>query len=130
MGAGVVSGGGRIAQVSLSSGGVSPQAVQSARITTLGLAGDVQRDREHHGGPERALFSLERIRAVQTEGYPIVRGERRREPDPRGVHVERGGARGLSPARLRRVLREDGLTSGDPAWILPDAEARALIGTR
>ena len=71
-----MSGGGRIAQVSLSSGGVPKRAVPSARVTTLGLEGDVQRDREHHGGPERALclFSLERIRALQAEGHPITPG--------------------------------------------------------
>jgi MOSC domain-containing protein YiiM len=71
-----MSGGGRIAQVSLSSGGVPKRAVPSARVTTFGLEGDVQRDREHHGGPERALclFSLERIRSLQVEGHPITPG--------------------------------------------------------
>ena len=68
--------GARIAQVSLSSGGVPKRAVPSARVTTLGLEGDVQRDREHHGGPERALclFTPERIRSLQVEGHPITPG--------------------------------------------------------
>jgi len=41
-----------------------------------GLAGDVQRDRKYHGGPERAicLFSLERITALAHEGHHIAPG--------------------------------------------------------
>jgi MOSC domain-containing protein YiiM len=41
-----------------------------------GVAGDLQRDREHHGGPDRALclFSMELIRALQAEGHPIAPG--------------------------------------------------------
>jgi MOSC domain-containing protein YiiM len=42
-------------------------------VSRLGLVGDAQDDKKHHGGPERAvcLFSLERIRSLQTEGHPI-----------------------------------------------------------
>lgn len=71
-----MSGVARVAQLSLSSGGVPKRAVPSIRVTTLGLEGDVQRNRELHGGPERALclFSLERIRALQAEGHPITPG--------------------------------------------------------
>ncbi len=40
------------------------------------MAGDRQRDLEHHGGPDRALclFSLETILALQAEGHPIFPG--------------------------------------------------------
>jgi MOSC domain-containing protein YiiM len=71
-----MSGSARIVQISVSPGGVPKRAVSSARVTTLGLEGDVQRDREHHGGPERALclFSQERIRALQAEGHPVTPG--------------------------------------------------------
>jgi MOSC domain-containing protein YiiM len=66
----------RIVQISVSGGGVPKRPVPSARVTALGLEGDAQRDREHHGGPERALclFSQERIRALQAEGHPITPG--------------------------------------------------------
>ena len=66
----------RIVQISVSPGGVPKRAVPSARVTTLGLEGDAQRDLEHHGGPDRALclFSQERIRALQEEGHPITPG--------------------------------------------------------
>jgi MOSC domain-containing protein YiiM len=67
---------GRIVQISVSPGGVPKGAVEAARVTVLGIEGDAQRDHEHHGGPERAvcLFALERIRALQAEGHPILPG--------------------------------------------------------
>ena len=66
----------RITQISVSAGGVPKHAVPAARVTTLGLEGDVQCNRRLHGGPERALclFALERIRALQAEGHPITPG--------------------------------------------------------
>ncbi|OLB93574.1 MAG: hypothetical protein AUH30_19690 [Candidatus Rokubacteria bacterium 13_1_40CM_68_15] len=67
---------GRIVQVSVSAGGVPKTAVDSAKITTLGLEGDGHRDQEHHGGPERAvcIFAAEAIEALRAEGHPIVPG--------------------------------------------------------
>ena len=67
---------GRIVQLSVSNGGVPKRAVQDARVTALGLEGDAHRDREHHGGPERAvcLFAVEVIHALQAEGHPVVPG--------------------------------------------------------
>jgi MOSC domain-containing protein YiiM len=66
----------RAARISMSAGGVPNRAVPAARVTTLGLEGDVQRNQRLHGGPERALclFSLERIRALQAQGHPISPG--------------------------------------------------------
>ena len=66
----------RIVQISVSPGGVPKRPVPAARVTTLGLHGDAQRDHEHHGGPERALclFSQERIQALRAEGHPITPG--------------------------------------------------------
>jgi MOSC domain-containing protein YiiM len=42
-------------------------------VSRLGLENDTQNDKKHHGGSERAvcLYSLERIRSLQTEGHPI-----------------------------------------------------------
>lgn len=66
----------RIAQIGVSAGGVPKRAVPTARVTALGLEGDVQRNRRLHGGPDRALclFSLERIRTLRGEGHPITPG--------------------------------------------------------
>jgi MOSC domain-containing protein YiiM len=67
---------GRIASLNLSAGGVPKLPVREARLTRAGLEGDRQRNRRLHGGPMRALclYSLERIRALQREGHPIVPG--------------------------------------------------------
>lgn len=67
---------GRLVQISTSPGGVPKTAVPEARVSWLGLEGDGHRDREHHGGPERAvcLYALEVIEALQAEGHPIRPG--------------------------------------------------------
>ena len=64
---------GTIAAINVSAGGVPKRRVSGARVSRLGLEGDAQDDKMHHGGPDRAicLFSLERIRSLQTEGHPI-----------------------------------------------------------
>jgi MOSC domain-containing protein YiiM len=69
-------GAGRVVQVSVSPGGVPKLAVPVGRVTPLGLEGDGHRDREHHGGPDRALclFSLERIEGLQAEGHRVEPG--------------------------------------------------------
>ena len=66
----------RIVQISVSPGGVPKLPVPSARVTELGLEGDLHRDLEHHGGLERALciFSLEQIRVLQAEGHEVGPG--------------------------------------------------------
>jgi MOSC domain-containing protein YiiM len=71
-----MTGSARIVQISISAGGVPKRAVPSARVTTLGLEGDAQGNRELHGGPDRALclFSQERIRELRAEGHPISPG--------------------------------------------------------
>jgi MOSC domain-containing protein YiiM len=64
---------GTVVGISVSPGGVPKSRVSGARVSRLGLVGDAQNDTKHHGGPERAvcLYSLERIRSLQTEGHPI-----------------------------------------------------------
>lgn len=71
-----MSGSSRIVQLSVSPGGVPKRAVPAVRVTALGIEGDAQRNRRHHGGPDRALclFSQERIRTLQAEGHPITPG--------------------------------------------------------
>jgi MOSC domain-containing protein YiiM len=67
---------GRIVQISVSPGGVPKLPVEAARITTDGVEGDAQRDREHHGGPDRAVcvYSMDAIRALVGEGHVVAPG--------------------------------------------------------
>ena len=67
---------GRVVSINVSDGGVPKHPVAEARVTTRGVAGDRQRNRLFHGGPDRAvsLYALERIEALQREGHPIVPG--------------------------------------------------------
>jgi MOSC domain-containing protein YiiM len=66
----------RVESVNVSDGGVPKAAVAEALITTHGLAGDRQRDRRIHGGPDRAvtLFPAERLDLLRAEGHPIAAG--------------------------------------------------------
>jgi MOSC domain-containing protein YiiM len=67
---------GRIVQISVSPGGLPKMAVAAARVTPLGLEGDGHRNKQHHGGPERAvcLFAMEIIDKLRAEGHAIVPG--------------------------------------------------------
>lgn len=67
---------GRIIQINVSLGGVPKLRVPAAQVTELGLEGDLHRDMENHGGPERALciFALEQIRLLREEGHDISPG--------------------------------------------------------
>ena len=67
---------GTISSLQRSTGGVPKLPVESGDVTAEGLAGDWQRNRKYHGGPERALclYSLELIQALAAEGHPIVPG--------------------------------------------------------
>jgi MOSC domain-containing protein YiiM len=66
----------RIHQLSRSRGGVPKQAIAAGLVRVDGLDGDWQKNRKHHGGPDRAvcLFALERIDALRAEGHPITPG--------------------------------------------------------
>lgn len=65
-----------LVQLAVSKGGVPKRAIAEAEVGPLGLAGDVQRHLEIHGGPERAvcLYSAEVIDALRAEGHPIAYG--------------------------------------------------------
>ena len=66
----------RIFQLARSGGGVPKLGVHEARVTPLGLEGDVQKHTKIHGGPDRALclYSLELIQKLQAEGHPVFPG--------------------------------------------------------
>jgi MOSC domain-containing protein YiiM len=65
-----------IVQVNISRGGVPKNPVPSARVTAARLEGDHWNDSKHHGLPGQAvcLFSVEMIRQLVAEGYPLFPG--------------------------------------------------------
>ena len=82
---------GRIVQISVSPGGVPKLSVPSARVTEMGLEGDLHRNMEDHGGPERALciFAMEQIRVLQAEGHDLSPGAIGENLTVEGVDWER-----------------------------------------
>ncbi len=67
---------GRVESINTSRGGVPKMSAFEALVTECGLDRDRQRDRRFHGGPDRAivLYSLDVIRALQSEGHPVTIG--------------------------------------------------------
>ncbi|HEY6361280.1 MAG TPA: MOSC domain-containing protein [Vicinamibacterales bacterium] len=67
---------GTVRAVNVSPGGVPKRAIASAWIDASGVEGDQQRNRQLHGGPDRAvcLYSLDLIEKLQAEGHPIAPG--------------------------------------------------------
>ena len=67
---------GSVAQISSSTGGVPKTAIDSATVGALGVDGDVQRSRVHHGRPWQALclWSSEVVDRFAADGHPIAYG--------------------------------------------------------
>jgi MOSC domain-containing protein YiiM len=68
--------GGTVFSINISRGGVPKRPAASAWIGVDGLEGDGHRNRQLHGGPDRAvsLYSLELIEALRVEGHPVEPG--------------------------------------------------------
>ena len=66
----------KIHSLNISNGGVPKRPVERCDVRLRGLAGDRQRDRRYHGGPERAvsLYSLELLEALNAEGHAVAPG--------------------------------------------------------
>jgi len=67
---------GAVSQLNSSTGGAPKTTVDSAEITSSGMAGDVQRTRRHHGRPWQALclWSADVIDELALEGHPVHAG--------------------------------------------------------
>src|SRR5205085_2538832 len=68
---------GRLLQINVSPGGMPKLPVLSATVTADGVAGDWQRNRKHHGGPDRAvcIFSQELYDELRDEGVETFQGQ-------------------------------------------------------
>lgn len=62
--------------INVSDGGVPKLPRDTGEVRFNGMTGDRQRDLRYHGGPLRALslYSLELIRALQSEGHALAPG--------------------------------------------------------
>jgi len=78
---------GVVLQVSISDGGVPKLPVASVGLTFDGLVGDVQRDRKHHGGPDRAVcvFAAEVIDRLGEDGHSLFPGAAGENVTVRGI---------------------------------------------
>lgn len=67
---------GIVHQINVSKGGVPKLPIAEGWVAPLGIEGDRQSDRAHHGGPSQALLlaSLEDIERLRAEGFPIAAG--------------------------------------------------------
>ena len=81
----------QIVQLNVSEGGVPKLPIGRVIVDELGIVGDKHRDREHHGGPERALclYACELIEALRQEGHPIVAGGAGENVTTRGLDWSR-----------------------------------------
>jgi MOSC domain-containing protein YiiM len=78
---------GSIVQVSASRGGVPKRALLLGVVDASGLTGDKQKNREFHGGPDRALclYASERLDALARDGHPIFPGATGENVTTRGL---------------------------------------------
>ncbi|SLM48338.1 conserved protein of unknown function [Nitrospira japonica] len=87
-------------QINVSDGGIPKHPLLEAFVGKDGLAGDAQRNRKLHGGPERAvcLYSLDLIERLQDEGHPI-------DPGSSGENLTLAGLEwsGLGPGAKLRI---------------------------
>lgn len=67
---------GSLLSINISSGGVPKLPINKAKIRTIGIEGDSQADKKHHGGLTKAvsIYSDEIICLLKNEGHPIDRG--------------------------------------------------------
>ena len=88
---------GEIEQISISKGGVPKYAVLQAEAGPHGLAGDVQKHPEIHGGPRQALLWItsEGLAELRAQGYNL-------QPGSLGENIT---TKGIDRRQLRRGQR-------------------------
>jgi MOSC domain-containing protein YiiM len=68
---------GVLAQLNISRGGMPKRPIPSAMVTRDGVAGDWQKNRKYHGGPNRAIciYSEELYATLRDEGVEVHNGD-------------------------------------------------------
>ena len=82
---------GILVQLNVSNGGMPKNPVPSALVTRDGVAGDWQKNRKYHGGPDRAvcLYSEELYDEMRTEGLDVHFGAFGENFTTRGLDLRR-----------------------------------------
>ena len=65
-----------VVQINISRGGLPKTPILQADVGVLGIAGDLQRNKKYHGGPQQALLLIasEVIDQLAQEGWPVFYG--------------------------------------------------------
>ena len=81
---------GILAQLNTSPGGMPKTAVLFAHVSRDGVAGDWQRNRKYHGGPDRAvcLYSEELYAELRADGVDLLNGAVGENFTTRGVNLQ------------------------------------------
>jgi len=79
-----------LAQLSISGGGMPKLPIESAMVTRDGVAGDWQRNRKYHGGPNRAvcIFSEELYAWLVEQGITLANGSVGENFTTRGLDLQ------------------------------------------
>jgi MOSC domain-containing protein YiiM len=78
---------GSVVQINISQGGVPKLPVAEARVTSLGIDGDLHNNPSIHGGPRKALLWItsEGLDELTTSGFPLYAGALGENLTTRGV---------------------------------------------
>jgi MOSC domain-containing protein YiiM len=81
---------GKLAQLSISKGGMPKGAILFAHVSRNGIEGDKQKNLKYHGGPDRAvcLFSEEFYAALRIEGIDLANGSVGENFTTRGIDLK------------------------------------------
>ncbi len=79
-----------LAQLSISPGGIPKQPIDAAHVSREGVAGDWQRNRRYHGGPDRAvcIFSEELYALLREDGVDLAFGAVGENFTTRGIDLQ------------------------------------------
>ena len=81
---------GILVQLNASAGGLPKTALLLSHISRAGVAGDWQRNRKYHGGPDRAvcLYSEELFAALRADGVDLPNGAVGENFTTRGIDLQ------------------------------------------
>jgi MOSC domain-containing protein YiiM len=84
---------GVLVQVNVSGGGMPKRPVPEAKVTSEGVAGDWQKNRKYHGGPNRAvcIYSEELYAWLREKGVEVGNGDVGENFTTRGIDLQKLG---------------------------------------